>query len=83
MACAAGGEPPPAELRLAWMCDGGRLPAAGGVLDQEYALMIRMQVTANVYAAVSHYKNAGGAQIHGLSDAERRIIKSLINNGLL
>ena len=83
MACATGEGLPPAELKLAWMCDGGRLPESGGVLDQPYSLMIHMSACGNVYSTVSHYKNAKGAEIHNLTNQERRLIRSLIDNELL
>jgi hypothetical protein len=75
--------PPPAELRLAWMCGDQNLPSAGGVLDQEYQTMHRMQVLSNVYRTVTRFRNMKGAEIHSLSDQDRRMIRSLRDMGLM
>ena len=77
-------EAPPPDLVLSWRCERwGALPDAGGILDQDYATMHRMTVLSNVYNAMSRLRNAKGAQIHNLSQSERRIIKSLMDEGLI
>ena len=84
VACYEGDEPPPAPLFMAWQCERWHaLPAAGGMLDQEYKLMRSMTACVNVYNAVSHLRSAHGEQIHSLSDGEREILGSLVRMGLL
>jgi len=76
--------PAPPELRLAWECERYRcLPESGGYMDQDYGLLTRMTVLANVYGAYAHYRNSIGAQIHSLSEAERRILRNLKDSGLI
>ena len=53
------------------------------MLDQPFALMDKMTVLSNVYGAMSRWHNAGGTAIHSLTDGERRILKSLIDMGLM
>lgn len=83
METADGIGPAPPELRLAWWCDQGRLPEAGGVLDQNYALMYRMRTVENVYRVVARFRHLKGAQIHNLNTPERRILRALKDEGLL
>lgn len=73
----------PMELRLAWMCGEARLPDAGGVLEQDAALMARMWACRNIYNAITRMSEAKGTQIHQLSDRERRIIRGLMEGGYL
>lgn len=74
----------PPELRLGWECDRFNcLPEAGGYLDQQYLQMFRITVLMNVYSAYSHYRNAHGAEIHNLSESERRILRELKDTGLI
>jgi hypothetical protein len=75
--------PPPAELRLEWLCGQAFLPEPGGMLDQDAGLMARMRASGNVYRALSHYRNAHGAEIHHLSLVERKILAGLKAEGLL
>ena len=84
MACVDEGGPPPPELSLAWDTERwGVLPDAGGLYDQDYALLRRMKVAANVYAALSGYRNMKGNQIHNMTDAQRRIVAGLRKDGLI
>lgn len=76
------GEAPP-DLVLAWWCSEGRLPEAGGVLDQDYALMKRMTAANNVHRVLSRYRGLTGHQIHNLSNGERKLLGSLQRSGLL
>jgi ABC-type phosphate/phosphonate transport system ATPase subunit len=79
-----GDAPAPAELRLAWECERWRcLPETGAYMDQDYSLLTRMSVLSNVYSAYSRYRNAHGAQIHQLTEGERRILRNLKDNGLI
>jgi hypothetical protein len=72
------GSVPPQELIMAWRCrQWNALPEAGGVFDQPYTLMERMEALSNIYDTMSHYANAQGEQIHGLSHQERRLLKWL------
>jgi ABC-type phosphate/phosphonate transport system ATPase subunit len=76
--------PAPSELSVGWQCERfGCLPEAGGYLDQEYVLMHRMSVLMNIYAAYAHYRGSHGAQIHNLSDSERRVLRQLKDMGIL
>lgn len=76
-------EPPPEELRMAWMCKQWEaLPDTGGVLDQDYVLLTRMSTLHAVYAAVSEYRNAKGDAIHRLSPSTGRTIKRLTEGGI-
>lgn len=75
---------PPPELVLAWECEHYHcLPDAGAYLEQDAALMLRMKVLANVHYAYSSYRNAQGAQIHNLSDATRRVLRYLKDEGVI
>lgn len=76
--------PPPPELTLGWYCEKWKaLPGAGGVLDQEYQVMRRITAMLNIYDAVTRLRGMRGAQIHGLTDNERVIIRYLLDNGML
>jgi len=78
-------EKPPPELSLAWMCQSypGSLPETGGILDQDFVLMTRMQSLSNIYNVVMRLRSLQGADIHKLTTAERRMIKSLREMGVL
>lgn len=79
-----GNAPAPPELQLAWNCERWKcLPEAGAYLEQEHSLMMRMNVLNNIYGAYSHYRNAHGAQIHSLSESERRILRALKDDGFI
>jgi ABC-type phosphate/phosphonate transport system ATPase subunit len=79
-----GSASPPPELRLAWACEKWScLPDAGAYLDQDYQLMNRMTVFSNVYNVYSRYRSMQGAQIHSLSDGERKILRFLKDAGVL
>lgn len=72
------GAPPPLELMLAWDCHRWEtLPDAGGLLDQDYRLLMLMKVASNIHDTVTRLRSLVGDQIHSLSDNERRIIKWL------
>ena len=76
--------PPPAELRLAWQCERWHvLPNEGGLYNQDYLTMHRMNTLSAVYNAIVKIKNLKGTQIHTLSDGERRILRMLMDNGFL
>ena len=78
-----GGKPPP-ELVLAWNCERwNALPETGGMLDQDWRLIVRMNTTQNVYNTMSHLRNLKGDQIHSLTSGERKILTYLRDEGLL
>jgi len=82
--CITANAPPPAELKLAWSCERWKtLPDAGGLYDQDYKLMHRMNAFTNVYNAVQKIKSLKGAQIHTLTDGERMILRYLMDNRIL
>jgi len=77
-------EPPPAMLSLAWNCQRwNTTPDPGGMYDQDYQTMRLMGVCLNIYNAVSHLRNCRGAQIHSLSESERKILGWLVKQGLV
>ena len=77
------GDPPP-ELILSWQCSRWAcLPDTGGYFEQDYSIMRRMTTLANVYNALTKYRNAKGAQIHNLTESDRRILRFLKDAGLL
>lgn len=81
---AADGGPPPVELSIAWNCNRWNcLPEAGGLLDQDWSLITRMNAAQNVYNVVSKLRNMKGAQIHALTDGDRRILRYLKDIGVL
>ena len=61
----------------------GALPKVGGVLDQNYSMMHQMSVLSNVYDTLTRLRGLKGAQIHGMSSSERRLIKSLRDMDLI
>lgn len=69
---------------MAWKCEQwGALPDAGGLHDQDYLLMYRMSAFTNIHRAVSRWFSLEGSDIHKLTDAERRILRSLQDMGLM
>jgi hypothetical protein len=82
-ASAAFGDPPPAELRLAWMCEQhNTLPDAGGMFEQDYRTIVLMDRLSNIYRAVKRFQTAKGEQIHSLTDNERLILRRLMDMGI-
>ena len=74
----------PPELLTAWQCERWRcLPEIGGYYDQDYYLMQRMASLSNVYNALNKLRNSRGTAIHNLTEAERKILKHLVDLGLL
>ena len=68
---------------MAWWCEDGQLPDAGGVYDQDYNLMLSMSAALNIFRTVRKLNNSVGAQIHNLTDSERVIIRRLMEWGML
>lgn len=84
MDCTQGNGPPPDELRLAWACERWRtLPDAGGYYDQDFSLMTRMAAALNTYQALTRMYNLPGKRIHELTESERRVIRVLVDLGLI
>lgn len=85
MEAARYGEPPPSELSLMWISQGfnSALPDSGGILDQDYTLIMRMQGLNNIYRTITKSRNLVGDQIHSLTASERRIIKWLLDEGYM
>ena len=78
------GEPPPQELKTAWLCEQwNSLPEEGGVYDQDARLISRMTACRNIYNTVSRVGNMHGEQIHNLSNRERDLLYDLRNMGLM
>ena len=81
---AVDGEPPPAELRLKWMCQNfSSMPDSGGMNDQDFVLIRRMIVLNNVYNTVSKMRSLKGAAIHALSISDRQLVAWLRDEGVL
>ena len=79
-----GDTPAPPELHLGWECQKWHcLPDAGGYLEQDYGLMVRISALSNIYAAYSAYRNAQGTQIHQLTEGARRILRQLKDMGVI
>jgi hypothetical protein len=69
---------------MSWNCERWKtLPDAGGLYDQDYQLMHRMNALTNVYNAVQRIKSLKGTQIHTLTDSERMILRYLMDNRIL
>ena len=78
VACVDDGAPPPPQLRLAWQCEEWNAqPEAGGMLDQDHALMVQMTAANNIYRTLKRFRGLVGKMIHSLSQEERRILKVL------
>ena len=76
--------PPPKDLVLVWdMERWGALPDSGGILDQDAEIMNRSRVLQSVYKTVNRLRNMKGAEIHKLTDGERRVIGNLKRAGYL
>lgn len=77
------GDAPPPDLKLAWWCERYNcLPDAGGMHDQDYALIYRMNTLNNVYNTAQRVANMKGAEIHKLTQSELRLIAFLRKEGL-
>ena len=80
----AGDAKPPKELRLSWLVTKyGTLPESGGLLDQEYALIHRMDVASNIHSTLQRLSSLTGHSIHKLTDTERRTLRLLKDLDLL
>lgn len=80
---ARGESAPPPELELSWLCGENHLPEAGAMYEQDYGLISRMRTLDNIYRTVARVKEMKGNQIHNLTGGERRILKSLLDKGIM
>lgn len=78
-----GDEPPPPDLTLAFYCGDHHLPDAGAIHDQNYATLTRMRAVYNIWHTLARLRNMVGAEIHTLTNEERRILGNLKDLGLL
>ena len=76
-----GGEAP-TDLRLAWLVLRYHIPPSQ-VFDEDYDLLSRMDAAHNVYSVMSRFRAMRGAEIHLLTDPERRILRVLRDNHLI
>lgn len=53
------------------------------MMDQDYQTMVRMRASENVYRVLDRLKNMHGAEIHSLTDSERKLIKRLREQGYI
>lgn len=84
MECAEGEGPPPPELLLGWQCERFHcLPDLAGYYDQDYKTMTHMTALMNVHSVVKRWRSLSGKQVHTLTDAERRILRSLKDMGIM
>lgn len=82
--CALDDAPPPPELRLAWQCSKwNALPEAGGLYEQEYQLLLRMNYTMSIFNAIRRIQSLKGKAIHTLTEGERKILRMLMDMGLM
>ena len=74
---------PPQELSIAWQCrNWNTLPENGAYFEQDKKLMTTMTTLMNIYNVLSKYRNMEGAQIHQLTESDRKILGALIKDGL-
>lgn len=80
-------DPPPImppELLLALLCEQYQtLPDVGAMLDQDYRRIFLMNNLLSIYRAVRKWHTAGGQNIHSLTDQDRRILKQLMDMGIM
>jgi len=82
--CITDDAPPPVELRIAWQCNRwNTLPESGGLYEQDYRTLLLMTATSNIYNAVTRMQNLKGKRIHELTEAERKVIRVLVDNKIL
>lgn len=75
---------PPPELVIAWQCKKwNTLPEQGGYFDQDFVLLQRMSAVSNIYDALNKLRNSHGTAIHRLTENERKILKMLVDLGLI
>ena len=57
-------------------------PEGKGLYDEIYQDLHGMSVLDNVYKTIKRLRNMYGNSIHNLTDAERRILRYLLDNKL-
>lgn len=84
MDCVVHDTPPPSELSLAWQCQRwNALPESGGLYEQDYQTIYRMTVFSNINNVVAKVRGLKGKEIHRLTDTERKILRFLMDRGIL
>lgn len=70
---------PPPELKLAWQCkEWNTLPYGGGVLDQPYGLLNKLQELYGVWQAMKMYRESSGeAEFMTKFEIEYEIVKNI------
>ena len=58
------------------------LPESGGYYDQDAHTMKQMNVLMNVYRVIERLHNLHGAAIHQLTEAERAVIRELMDQDI-
>ena len=82
--CVVQNSPPPAELTLAWQCKRwNALPEAGGLYVQDYRTIHLMTALSNIYDVVAHVRSLKGKEIHRLTDAQRKLLRYLMDKEVI
>ena len=70
---------PPPELKLAWQCkEWNTLPYGGGVLDQPYGLLSKLQELYGVWQAMKLYRESSGeAEFMTKFESEYEVVKEI------
>jgi len=69
---------------LAWQCERWKtLPDDGNLYGQNYCTILRMTALSNIYNTVQRTKSLKGEMIHRLSEGERKILRMLMDMGIL
>lgn len=84
MACVDDDEPPPEQLKTAWLCERWHtLPEDGGLYDQDARQINTMTALINIHTALTRLRNMRGAEIHNLSEQDRNILQMLVDMRLI
>lgn len=74
---------PPSSLRLYFFCGEHHLPSAGGIMEQEFALMKEMRYIGFVYRTIRKMRSLVGDAINtDLSMDERMLLGNLVEMGI-
>lgn len=52
-------------------------------MDQKYTLIRKMNVSLGIQRVVTKVRGSVGAEIHNLTTQERRVLESLVREGLM
>jgi hypothetical protein len=64
------------------MCGESHLPDDGGVYDQDYATLRTMRALGNVHGLITRIIGMKGAEIHRLTESDRRLVRYLRDEGI-